>query len=492
MICISINEESRRMALVDMINAASQCDLLEVRLDRFGKAPELGELIAHKPKPVIMSCRRPADGGHWDGTEEERLALLRQCMVSKADYVEIEMDIADQIRPFPPAQRVITYTNLDKTPANIADIYAEAQKKKPDVIKLTTLARTPEEAWPLVQILAKQAVPTVVVGLGKPGIMLTVLGKKIGAPFAYAALEKGMEAYEGQPTVSDLHQIYHYKSLEKTTRLIGVTGFEEREAVAVGVLNHVFSHLQLQARCLPLGVGSLKLFRKVIDAVKLVAVSVDPENQALLAGMADELHPLAQAAGAVDLLLHKGDKWHGYDLVLPAAINALTAVLQPKFGANPIKNRMIAVVGLDHGTGAGGWLKTYQTLGASIILTSHDKKAGTDAAKALACRFILFEALYSTMHEVLIVCDEEKDQHPGRPGSGLHAGYLKAGMTVLDMTALLRDSSLTQEAVVRGCLVVHALDLFLEQLRAQAGKLTSKEVPLSVLHEGLPRSLTEV
>jgi 3-dehydroquinate dehydratase/shikimate dehydrogenase len=490
MICISINEESRRMALVDMINAASQCDLLEVRLDRFGRAPDMGELISHKPKPIIMSCRRPEDGGHWDGTEDERLAILRQCIISKADYVEIEMDIADQIRPFPPAQRVITYTNLHKTPSDIADIYAEMQKKKPDVIKLTTLARTPEEAWPLVQILAKQAVPTVVVGLGKPGVMLTVLGKKIGAPWAYAALEKGMEAYEGQPTVSDLHQIYHYKSLEKTTRLIGVTGFEEREAVAVGVLNHVFSHLQLQARCLPLGVGSLKLFRKVIDAVKLVAVSVDPENQVLLAGMADELHPVAQAAGAVDLLLHKGDKWHGYDLVLQAAINALTAVLQPKFGANPIKNRMIAVVGLTKA--ALALAKELQTLGASIILTSHDRKAGNDAAKALACRFILFEALYSTMHEVLVVCDEEKDQHPGRPGSGLHAGYLKAGMTVLDMTAPLRDSPLTQEAVVRGCLVVHALDLFLEQLLAHAGKLTSKEVPLSVLREGLPRSLTEV
>src|SRR3984893_9262264 len=155
MICISINQESRRLALVDMLNAAPQCDLLEVRLDRFGKAPELGELLANKPKPVIMSCRRAQDGGAWEGSEEERLALLRQCIVSKADYVEIEMDVADQIRPFPPAKRVISYTNLRETPLDIADIYKEALTKKPDVIKLTTLAGTPEEAWPLVQILAK-------------------------------------------------------------------------------------------------------------------------------------------------------------------------------------------------------------------------------------------------------------------------------------------------------------------------------------------------
>src|SRR5262245_11434651 len=148
MICISINQESRRMALVDMINAAQQCDLLEVRLDRFGKAPDVGDMIAHKPKPLIMSCRRPDDGGHWDGTEEERLAILRQCIISKADYVEIELDIADQIRPFPGCKRVISYTNLEETPGDIADIYADMQTRRPDVIQLTTLAQTPEEAWP--------------------------------------------------------------------------------------------------------------------------------------------------------------------------------------------------------------------------------------------------------------------------------------------------------------------------------------------------------
>src|SRR5262249_41848767 len=163
MICISIAQESRRLALADMLNAARQCDLLEVRLDRFGKAPELGELLTVKPRPIIMSCRRPQDGGQWDGSEDERLALLRQCIVGKADYVETELDVADQIRKFPPAKRVISYTNLAETPADIAAIYAQAQTKNPDVIKLTTLARTPEEAWPLVQILAKPAVPTVVV-----------------------------------------------------------------------------------------------------------------------------------------------------------------------------------------------------------------------------------------------------------------------------------------------------------------------------------------
>src|SRR6516165_9936417 len=152
MICISIAQESRRLALADMLNASKQCDLLEVRLDRFGKAPDIGELLTHKPKPIIFTCRRKKDGGDWPGTEEERLTLLRQCVVSKSDYVEIELDVADQIRKFGTTKRVITHIDLQETPPDIAEIYGEAQTKSPDVIKIITQARTPEEAWPLLKI----------------------------------------------------------------------------------------------------------------------------------------------------------------------------------------------------------------------------------------------------------------------------------------------------------------------------------------------------
>src|SRR6266540_2834304 len=131
MICVSITQESRRFALADMLNAKPFCDVMEVRLDRFGKAPDLAEMIAARPKPVIMTCRRPDDGGFWEASEEERLAILRQCIISKADYVEIELDAADSIRPFPPSKRVISYYNLSETPLDILNIYDEMRSKKP-------------------------------------------------------------------------------------------------------------------------------------------------------------------------------------------------------------------------------------------------------------------------------------------------------------------------------------------------------------------------
>jgi hypothetical protein len=115
MICVSIAQQSRRLTPVDMLKAGPQCDLLEVRLDRFEKAANVAEVLAHKPRPVIMACRRGEDGGDWLGHEQERLALLRQCVVGKADYVEVELDVADQVRPF---RRVL---EVVKAPAAVID-----------------------------------------------------------------------------------------------------------------------------------------------------------------------------------------------------------------------------------------------------------------------------------------------------------------------------------------------------------------------------------
>jgi 3-dehydroquinate dehydratase/shikimate dehydrogenase len=487
MICISIAQESRRMALADMLNASRQCDLLEVRLDRFGKAPELKELLAAKPKPVIMSCRRMRDGGLWEGSEEERLAVLRQCIISKADYVEIELDVADQIRPFPPAKRVISYTNRQETPANIAEIYAEAQTKKPDVIKLTTLARTPEEAWPLVQILARPPVPTVLVGLGKPGVMLTVLGAKIGAPWTYAALERGMEAYPDQPTVADLETVYHYRHINRATRLIGVTGFSDRQRATVAALNAAFAHLQLPARCLPLGVGNIRLFQKVIEAVKLAAAVIGDEHREDILEIATEREPSAARSGMADLILYRDNRWRACDTFLPATVNALESVLKARgTSEHPLAGRVVLIAGTNDLARLIG--KELKQRGCILIFASHDRKAAHQLAQELTCRFVQFEAMYTTIHDVLVVCDQEKDQGKPRAGvdAGIHPGYLKPGMTVLDMTAGLEKSDLLVEAELRGCGIVSPQQLWLDQVALQVRLLTGKDIPHPILSAAAP------
>ncbi len=493
MICISIAQESRRMALADMLNAASQCDVLEVRLDKFSKSPEIRELLESQPKPLVMSCRRRQDGGDWAGSEEERIMLLKNCIINKADYVEIELDIADQIRKFPPAKRVIAYTNLSETPQDIAKIYEECQKKGADVIKLTTLSRTIEEAWPLVQILAKQREPTVVVGLGKPGVLLNVLGKKLGAPWTYAALEKGMEAYPGQPTARELNAVYHYNDIDKGTRFVGVTGFGDLEYATVAVLNAAMKHAGLPARCLPLPMGRVALFQKIIEATKLAAVIVDPAHRGPILEIVSEPEEAAKESEAADLIVRKDDKWHGYNTLWRGAIAALEAALRTKADKeNPLEGRIVMILGVNSLTRTIAF--GIKRRGGVPIIASRDPGAAQLAAQRFQCRHIQFEAIYSTMHDVLVVCSEEKDKLKDKARSGeatIHGGYLKPSMTVMDLSAMPRRSPLLEDARLRGCAVVSPRQVLLAQFEMQVRTVTGKEVPRQVLEEALAATIGE-
>jgi shikimate 5-dehydrogenase len=125
--------------------------------------------------------------------------------------------------------------------------------------------------------------------------------------------------------------------------------------------------------------------------------------------------------------------------------------------------------------------------GCALIVVSHDRNAAHQLAQELECRYAQFEALYTTLHDVLIVCDEE--QAPGKPRGGaasIRPGYLKPGMTVLDLTAVSQLSPLVQEAEARGCAVVTPQHCWLEQVALQARLLTGKEVPLQLLADAAP------
>jgi len=490
MICVSIVQESRRLALADMLNAATLgADLIEVRLDKFEKDANLTEIVAARRKPLLFSCRRPQDGGEWQGAEDERLTLLRAAVVAKADYVEVELDAADQIRPFPGCQRVVSYTNLTETPRDIDAIYEQLQTKKPDVIKVTCQANTPEEAWPLIQLLNKPPVPTVVVGRGQAGLMLALVGRKIGAPWVTAALEKGSEAYPGQPTVSDVVDVYRYRDIGKKTRFVGVTGMGRRACLAGGLLNAAFAHLDMPHRVLPLNLGNRRLFRKIADAVRLQSVFLDEDDYEGLheIGMLDDsARPPVLAA---DCLAPADGGWSVSNLLGSAASSAIEATMQAREPEASLKGRTVLLAGC--GALTRMLAIPLKARGASLIWASKKREVAQATSQAFGGRQLLWDAIYVTSHDVLVV-----GYDGGKPAAGekhddvpLHPGYLKPGMTVLDLTADVGPTRFMDEAETRLCAVVPTGRLLVEQVREHVRKLGG-EVPASVLEAKLAEWVT--
>src|SRR5438132_4999539 len=90
-ICAVIGRTRHKMMQVEIQEAAKRgAKLIELRLDFLAKAPDFKRLLANKPCPMIATIRRPADGGRWSGTEDQRQALLRLAIVGGFDWVDLE------------------------------------------------------------------------------------------------------------------------------------------------------------------------------------------------------------------------------------------------------------------------------------------------------------------------------------------------------------------------------------------------------------------
>jgi 3-dehydroquinate dehydratase/shikimate dehydrogenase len=479
MICVTIVQESRRLALADMLNAATLgADLIEVRLDKFEKDANLSELISAKRKPLLFSCRRPQDGGVWDGAEDERMVLLRSAVIAKADYVEVELDTADQIRPFPGCKRVVSYSNLSETPTDIDAIYERLQTKQPDVIKITCKAETPEEAWPLVHLLNKPQVPTVIIGHGPAGLMLALIGCKVDSPWTSAALEKGMEAYPGQPTVRDLDEIYRYRDIGKKTRFFGVTGTGERSHLAAGLFNTSFAHLDMHHRVLPVPIGNRRLFRKIADAVRLQGAFVDPNSYEGL----HEITKLDESARspvmAADGLTPTDEGWSAFNALGTAAVNAVEAVMKERGEEGSFRGRSVMMAGC--GSLTRMTAIPFKAHSASLIWASHNREAAKTMSQTFGGRQLLWDAIYATNHDVLVIGRDGDEAASDKSEMPLHPGYLKSGMTIVDLTADVRPSKFLIEAEARGCGVVSPGRLLIEQVREHVRRLGG-EVPAEVL-----------
>lgn len=484
MICISVTPESRQLAKVDLFNAAGQCDLIELCLDRLLKEPDVKDLIEGAKKPILISCRRQEEGGHFKGTEDERMMLLRQAILANPAYVELDLDTARKIPRFGKVQRVISYTSLDRPlGSNIEEIFDEAVAAKADVIKFTWPTQTLEAAWPLLAAVSqKRALPVVGLGLGRCGLTFSLLGRKYGSPWIYAALEKGMEAFPGQPSVGDLDNLYRWREVGPKTRFIGVVGFNETELATVKVLNAAFDQLDMNTRCLPFDVKSTDQLGKMLDILKVPAVIATPTYGRSLLSLVQKMDDVTKQAQYADLLLKQPDGWQGFNLIGRVALKVLEAKLgKQSADDHPLDRRNAMIVG------AGG-------LAQALAVGIHKRKglvsvcAGDDAesqklAAATESRFVPSAKLYDTLVDLVLVTTTNLDH--GAKKTPINPSLLKPGQAFVDLTDPPGESPLCQEARDRGCKVVEPADVFAEYVGQIFKSLTGQDLPQEAFATGL-------
>ena len=483
MICISVTPESRQLAKVDIYNAANQCDLVEVCLDRLHKEPDVKEMISGAKKPILVSCRHPEEGGHFDGTEDERMALLRQAILAEPAYIELDPVTAQKIPRFGKTQRVISFASQTRPLGNIEESFDEAVRCKADVIKFTWPTETLETAWPLLAVVSqKRALPVVGLALGRSGLTFSLLGRKYGSPWIYAALEKGMEAFPGQPTVGELDNIYRWRQVDAKTRFIGIAGAGVAEVATSKILNAAFDTLNMNTRCLPLDFKSLEQLPKMLDILKIPAVIATPSMGRQLMGLSVKGDEISTQAKLCDVVIKQADGWQAHNLIWKPALRALESAIGRKSPEDrPLDRKNVMILGsgglaisLAHG------IKKRNGL---VSIAAGDEVEAQKIAQSADIRYVPAAKVYDTLVDVVVVTVPNMDY--GTKKSPINPSMLRQGMTLMDLSELPDESSLVEEAKMRGCKVVEPSEVFADYIGGLFKSLTGQELPPEAFAAGL-------
>ncbi|QDU59882.1 3-dehydroquinate dehydratase [Planctomycetes bacterium Pan216] len=410
MICVSIAQPSRRFALIDIINARGRCDFLEICLDRFVRRPSFTELFRAWNRPIIISCRRPRDGGQWKGDEDSRLALLHKAAAANADYVEIELDRVRDFRPENGAKLIVSHTDFDKNPSNLRQIWLQACENGADVVKLVLPNIALEEARRAIQILKEASRPTIIVARDEAGLMFSILGKRFGSPWAYAALEPGMESIPGMICVDDLRGALVIDDFGPKNQMVGVLGGQQEQLLAARILNQGFREGLLPIRAIPVTMGdNPEKFLRTAKRLPIQGILPSLEQRKLFAAHADHLDDIDPLNGSVDLLESSKGGWTGHDVMSKAIKRAFEKAFAERFPVeNPIVGRPIIVLGSN--SLAVSLALTLSRVGAEVSVVTKARDDLREIEGVISGGIYTLEEASDLTADALVRCtDEVKD-----------------------------------------------------------------------------------
>ena len=171
-------------------------DVVELRIDflKDSKIAQIASLLKQIQIPAILTVRSQRQGGQFLGTEQERLALIEQCMQLLPAYLDIELDLdplfITKLQSLSPdTQLILSSHNFEKTPENLDALLAQMKHPDISIYKIITTANSSLDALRMMAWVRSKSNHHKLVGhcMGKQGMISRIAGPVIGNALIYAS-----------------------------------------------------------------------------------------------------------------------------------------------------------------------------------------------------------------------------------------------------------------------------------------------------------------
>jgi len=525
-LCVPIMVDSAQQALADAADArAAGADLVELRLDRFADDTDAAiALVCDCPLPCIVTIRPDWEGGEYDSDDMDRIALIEHigvaCHGQGPAYFDVELaaydrsanlrhkvmlviDHHDQPRPTDTGL-ILSSHDFQTRPADLLRrVRAMADYSSCRVVKLAWRARSLRDNLEAFEIIQQRTKPTIALCMGEEGLMSRVLAKKFGALLTFAAIDHEHGTAPGQPTISELKNLYRWDALNSETKVFGVIGYPVGHSMSPAIHNAGFDAIHYNGVYLPMPIPpEYEHFKATVGSFiaekslhfRGASVTI-PHKQNLLRfveEMGGEIEPLAAQIGAANTLTVRDDSTlYASNTDYAAALDAVCSAMDIE--REGLQGKRVAVLGA--GGAARAVVAGYTAYGAEVTVYNRTLDKANALAKAFNARADALDAIKQGSFDILINCtpigmhpntDEapyDFTQHP-LPDAG-HPPVVFDTIYNPIQTRLLR------EAQASGCITVSGLEMFVRQAAGQFELWTGKPAPTdrfdAVVREHLAR-----
>lgn len=178
------------------IDAAEQCDWIEMRLDTFPLHTTAAELMECRPNiPLLMTARSMAEGGKRDMPEKERFALL-ETFIPYAHAIDIEIESLPHASALTAKAKeagvliIASAHDFEQTPSfdHLKNLEQTAREQGADIVKFAFRLNKAADIETGARLLQEAEGPLAVMGMGPIGSTSRLLYSQLGSCLIYGFL----------------------------------------------------------------------------------------------------------------------------------------------------------------------------------------------------------------------------------------------------------------------------------------------------------------
>ncbi|MCH9631375.1 MAG: Shikimate dehydrogenase (NADP(+)) [Chlamydiia bacterium] len=448
---------------------AEKAECFEIRLDTFEdltkeQAKTLFKELA--PFKTILTCRKASQGGMFEGSFEKRWELIKPYLSLEPTFVDFEYDTPDDHlkrlnEEFPKTKLILSYHDFDKTDSDLSSLTKRVLlSKNADAYKLATMANHAEDAlrmFALVRSLSEDFLFTGIC-MGEKGELTRILAPVFGSTFNYVIdKESSEESAPGQLDISDLIDIYRYRSLNKATKVFALLGNPVAQSPSRITHNKVFRDLNENAVYLKIKLENDELSSFVNCAKKLPfhGFSVTVPFKQDVGALCKSLDDRANKIKAVNTLYKRQGEFLGSNTDGIGAIKALEA-------STKLEGKTVIVLGA--GGSARAIVYTLLSAGAKVIIINRTASKAQALASELGCTGVGFDDFsHDQVKSPDVIINTTTVGMNDEMSTPLRGECISNRAVVMDIVASPKETKLLKLAKEKGCSVVYGYEMFVYQ-----------------------------